>query len=447
MSPSFKQINNFKTLCKMGLSTEDAQEASAVLGDDALSSLEINASSLKGANKATALMLIDCLKNNPHIKQLTLSGSKENTKDKKEFYETLFKNLGKTKLSSLAVSNPVSDKIDLSNLEHLKLSYVSKDAFSLSELNFEKSRLKSFSFESEGAIGKDAMETVEKRLPKSLRHFELTSWTIHGNQLPDITAFPKELETLKLDALIINDAKIKALAENLPSFPNLREIELTNTKLGEKNFLMVSEALSHSTAEKAILTIGGPVSDNGFKLFMAHLKRPSSMIADISFPHYNSTPQGYYNSEFVSPLSDEAQEELETFIKSRKQTTAKPVINKDTNISSPEFLSSAAKCGMIAQVYNQARQNGQSIPSTAYLEKDASGDRIIDILARTKQLDKVFSAENWTNAKEMQSLYDALYKNQKHQLDGQNGRPSFIKNKSLVMQTALKRQMSSNKNR
>ncbi|MGN0905131.1 MAG: hypothetical protein ACI4PW_08255 [Alphaproteobacteria bacterium] len=93
----------------------------------------------------------------------------------------------------------------------------------------------------------------------------------------------------------------------------------------------------------------------------------------------------------------------------------------------------AAKAGKIAEVLEK-----RALTPADYAQKDEGGKPLLIHIAESRTLDAVFNETHWNNPKKMQELWDCVPDRFKTQMDGRNGRPSFIRNKNKVMAKTVK---------
>ena len=105
----------------------------------------------------------------------------------------------------------------------------------------------------------------------------------------------------------------------------------------------------------------------------------------------------------------------------------------------------ASANGDINKVYDELAKENKTLTAEDYRQKNAEGYRLIDALAYSKQLNKVFAPQHWNNAKDMQTVFDMLSDIHKAQLDGKDGRPSFKVLKNQVMAAAVRQKISAAK--
>lgn len=99
----------------------------------------------------------------------------------------------------------------------------------------------------------------------------------------------------------------------------------------------------------------------------------------------------------------------------------------------PANIFVAAKAGKIAEVLKK-----RPLTAADYAQKDEDGKPLLIHIAESQTLDAVFNEKHWNNPKKMQELWDSVPAGFKTQMDGRNGRPSFIRNKNKVMAKAVK---------
>lgn len=477
MASLLKTLSDIKRLHQGGFSVSEAREFIAGVNDRKKGTAVLPAHLLY---KDTRDIVLDILAAAPHIRNLTLEHWPM-MRISEPHLDYFLANLNKTEVQSLTLDKVppfMCSKINPAKLTRLSIKESFKPFASLNSISIENMPLESFSFTSCAFFKEDAAE-LETHLPKTLRHLTINCEDDRLETTDEyksvVAGLPADMETLSLTGIKITTALAEALAEKLPLMPKLKTLELKAEKkngITDKSLNILADAIARSNIRDLDFT-GANVSDAAVNAFLDRIEPPPCLVSRLSFaeqagkePKKDKT-RGLPSLQNIPPpprragtgaapkkagapvfydLSSQTLKRIEQLQKTRKDLQPvldkKPVkpaaVKKAADAGSAEYLFEAAKKGQIEEVYIALASQNRRLGTEDYLQKNAEGYKLIDVLGYTNQLDKVFAPGNWTNAKDMQTVFSNVADNQKYQLDGKEGRPSFTALKNRVMQESIK---------
>lgn len=482
MASLLKTLSDIKKLHQGGFSISEARQFIGSVNDKKNDAAVLPAHLLY---KDTRDILLDTLATAPHINRLTLEHPSMMFRISEPHLDYFLANLNRTEIQSLTFDNVpayMCSKINPEKLQSLSITESFKPFASLNCLSIKNMPLESFSFTSCAFFKEDAA-ALETGLPKTLRHLTIKCEKDELKTADDYKAIvgglPAEMETLSLTGIKITPALAEALAEKLPLMPKLQTLELkAEKKMGitDESLNILADAIAQSNIRHLDFT-GANVSDAAANAFLDRIEPPPSLVSRLTFAEQTAEKSkkdkeqdasDYWHipppprrsgtgaatkkpaaAPVIHVLSPQTLERIEQLQKTRKELlpgqekkAVKPTaVKKAADMDSPEYLFEAAKKGRIDEVYTALASQNRKLSMDNYLQKNAEGYKLIDVLGYTNQLEKVFAPENWTNAKDMQTVFSNVADNQKYQLDGREGRPSFTILKNRVMQESIKAAM------
>ncbi len=479
MASLLKTLSDIKRLHQGGFSISEAREFIGSVNDKKKDAVVLPAHLLY---KDTRDILLDTLAAAPHISKLTLEHLSM-MRISEPHLDYFLSNLNKTEIQSLTLDKVppyMCSKINPEKLKSLSITDSFKPFASLDRLSLKNMPLESFSFTSSAFFKGDAAE-LETGLPKTLRHLtikcEKDELETADEYKAIVAGLPADMETLSLTGIKITPALAEALAEKLPLMPKLKTLELKAEKkkgLTDESLNILADAIAESNIRYLDFT-GANVSDAAVNAFLDRIEPAPCLVSGLTFAQAAEPKKGkkqevpdYWRipppprpsgtgaaakkpsaAPVIHELSPQTLERIERLQKTRnellpgseKKAVKPAALKKAADISSPEYLFEAAKKGQIEEVYAALASQNRKLSTEDYLQKNAEGYKLIDVLGYTNQLDKVFAPENWTSAKDMQTVFSNVADNQKYQLNGKEGRPSFTVLKNRVMQESIKAAM------
>lgn len=464
MASLMQGIKDRKTLFQMGFSMAEANTFVTDMNNEKNDSLSLYLGNVKDT-KESADFFLDKIASAKNITKLSLERSM--LKRSEKFLPYFFENINRTSVSSLELDDVPSflyETMSYEKIKELKVKESFKPFAALPSINIKRTSLEAFSFEGNVLFQEDIL-SLKNDMPKTLKHLSVKceKGKFEEQSLAEfMSKLSPELETLSLDGLRITPSVAQALAERLPALPRLKKLTLANGRLNDEALSLLAEPLAKSNVEELDIRTKN-VSNETANEFLDVVEPPPCMISKISIvvpeikkPKEKKTSYGMGYLNIPPPpkkgakkpdpehiLNEATLKRIEHIEKTRQGLKAVPekgktVVKKSTDPKSAEVLFEAAKQGKISEIYEKLAEKGEKLSVSDYLQTNADNYKLIDTLAYSQQLSKVFVPENWINAKDMQTVFDAVADNQKYQVDGKDGRPNFIQNKGKVMQNAVK---------
>ena len=261
-----------------------------------------------------------------------------------------------------------------------------------------------------------------------------------------VEALPEGLEALTLDNFKFkNSDDVLKLHKPVRS---LKSLAFHNCRFEEPDMQarLITRLLKDTPVEH--LTVSGKetgLTDAQVNTMLEAFEQPSSMIVKLDFSDIE--------------LSDATKERINKLEETRQRMTGKVSYNhsetkpeksnEETTVPrSPEeerkftLFKEASANGDFNKVYDDLAKENKTLSVEDYKLTDKDGVRLIQLLAYSKQLNKVFAPQHWESAKDMQTVYDLLPDIHKAQLDGKDGRPNFKVLKNQVMAAAVQKRVA-----
>lgn len=264
-----------------------------------------------------------------------------------------------------------------------------------------------------------------------------------------LTQLPETLKTLNLSETKSPRHDMVFLAERLKALPQLAQLDLSLCELSEESLITLSEVLPETKIMDLNLSYN-PLTEGGVKALIEAMSNPDSILFKTHLTdEYNDLPpqdiaaikqlEASNRAKIDNAYANEIKEYMELRSVSGDTKEIRQKIKDSVSLDDMRktgLLFLAAKAGKIDAVYQRLHELHETLRADDYFIKDTYGSPLLTLIGNAKQLAVAFSAENWTNAKEMQSVYDALNTRQKTQLNGKKGRPNFQDLKNDVMKNA-----------
>ncbi len=446
-----QKLQEVKELYKKGLPLTEARRFVNELRDPENPKLHLSLDSVANTTD-NADFFINKIAEEPHISRLSLERrllfSREN------FIDEFSKNLGKTNVSCLELIHiPASqyEKIDFSKIKELTIDEEAKPFSSLAAYTFLKTatNITKLSLNPHWLYNED-LPVLKNGLPPNLKDFSLSAVETYGPRIGDVTgALPEGLETLNLNGMRFEQASdITALQKSVGTLKSLSFKDCTFQDPAMQAYAL-AYLLENTPVEQ--LTIAGTetnLSEQHINSMMDVFERHSSMIVKLDFPGIRLSKK---TKERINKL-EETRQKMTGKVSYNHSETKPEKSNEETAASrSPEeerkftLFKEASANGDINKVYDELAKENKTLTAEDYRQKNAEGYRLIDALAYSKQLNKVFAPQHWNNAKDMQTVFDMLSDIHKAQLDGKDGRPNFKVLKNQVMAAAVRQKISAAK--
>lgn len=444
------KLKEMKKLYSYGFSATGARDFVSQIRDEKNDTLNLSLNDVPNDTKFSK-ELIGLLNQELHISRLNIE---KGLLPKELFLLDFMKNLNATFVSSLTLKDIPAfqyEGVNLQNVKELKIIEGSKPYASLPEYTFLKTAdyISKLSLAPE-RLYKEDLTVLKNGLPPRLKDFSLYVGKARSVQTAEIVeALPEGLDSLTLDNLKFkNSDDVLKLHKPVRS---LKSLAFHNCRFEEPDMQarLITRLLKDTPVEH--LTVSGKetgLTDAQVNTMLEAFEQPSSMIVKLDFPDIE--------------LSDATKERINKLEETRQRMTGKASYNhsetkpeksnEETAASrSPEeerkftLFKEASANGDINKIYDALAKENKTLETSDYQLTDGNGNRLIDALAYSKQLNKVFAPQHWKNAKDMQTVYDLLPDIHKAQLDGKDGRPNFKVLKNQVMANAVRRNVTVNK--
>ncbi|MCQ2913790.1 MAG: hypothetical protein MJ247_01185 [Alphaproteobacteria bacterium] len=235
------------------------------------------------------------------------------------------------------------------------------------------------------------------------------------------------------------------IAANLRQNKNLTDLGLSSCYMGETEARDIIKVLPDTNLWRIDLS-GNVLDDKAAKDLTTSLNNEECHVYETKLMDKPKNPvtdilrRECENIAEESTLNELKEAEAKNYKKYevvRDQEIAREVYANQSDEERAKDVYTAAKAGKIGEFLKLKPLKPQD-----YLVADEKGKTLIEHIWESKSLDQVFTPNNWSNPKDMQNLWNNVPDKQKEQMDGKEGRPSFIKNKSIVTANALRKSMS-----
>ena len=432
-----KKLQEVKELYQAGFTLSEARRFVNELRSPENGTLYLSLNNVPD-NEAAADVFINKLAEEPHVTHLSLE---KGMFAKEKFTDAFTRNLGSTHVSVLSIKDIPSfeyPNVDLSKIREMRIIEGAKPFASLPTYPFLRTaeNMEKLSLAPE-RFYKGDLSVLKNGLPPNLKDFSLYVGKARSLPTADIVAsLPDGLEALTLDNLKFREEgdvlALKGVTRSLKSL-NLKNCRLAEPKLYTG---LLKRLLENTPVER--LSISGQeagLTDENVNAMLDAFERPSYMLTTLEFP-----------DAALSPETKARIRRLESGRKKMTERTDAPAAGFSAKTPEEErsalLFREASANGDINKVYDELAKENKTLTAEDYRQKNAEGYRLIDALAYSKQLNKVFAPQHWNNAKDMQIVFDMLSDIHKAQLDGKDGRPNFKVLKNQVMAAAVRQKIS-----
>lgn len=252
-----------------------------------------------------------------------------------------------------------------------------------------------------------------------------------GNVLnKSAAAFEKALPDCSLTVLNIRKAGFSpdgiVLFLNGVKNSKLIDLDLSQTHQLEQTAQTFTDALPDLPVKKLRYDVWHTYSDEFYDKAAESLRDPRCRIE-----------QPFFGVDYVRPENAKKITEACDFLKSnavyRLAVAQKAKANAAKDVPDGTGLVEALENGQI----KQALSKHSPLTAKECVKENDKGVSLISAAARAENLDTLFSAAHWNNAKEYAAAWDQVPAEHRWQMDGKDGRPSFAKTKNEVMKKAV----------
>lgn len=457
------KLKDIRKLYERGFSALEARRLISEIRDQKNDTLTLYPSQLKHLEFphcfATEL-LTNMLPLEPHIRHIDFREPLQS--GLKDFWKTFVRELPYTNVSRLTLRGASSDVIlsaDFPKINALSLQLKDKDDNVISNgINKNKELFKALATTLSGTKQPQSLKSLDVSMPTvtdwdvaligelcspELKHLSLKATqkektsSADGPQI-EASLFRRALFTPNLETFSIDGIGIQSRWSEMwfDKAPKLKEFELKNAGLSSEAFDAMELSLSDSSIESLTLKNVTPLE---------YAQTPYFPRYDHFFDVIES---GKTNLKKVS-VTDTLHPNLQ--IKSNKLSTRLASVAR-SDVNAPSFESEKAAEASVS-LFDAARdgtlkefieENGMPTADD-FLKQGADGRTPVALAAESKQLACVFEEKNWANVKDMQRVFDKVPENEKYQLDGKDGRPSYQKVKNAVMAATVRKQVAAAK--
>lgn len=260
---------------------------------------------------------------------------------------------------------------------------------------------------------------------------------------------PENLKTLILSETTSPFQDMGFLARRLPRLQSLQTLDLSLCRLSEDSIITLASVLPETRLVRLNLAYN-PITLAGIKALAKALSRPGCLIFQTGLTGENSEldPKDIAEisrleranrSKIDTAYANEVKEyiEFQSALKNAAQIR-NAVKNADERLLRESgLLFAAAKAGEMKAVFDRLKELGSRLNPEDYFLTDDFGKTLVCLAGNARQLNIVFSPENWSDPKKMQDVFDALPQRIKKQLDGKKGRSDFRDLKNEVVHNAV----------
>lgn len=261
-----------------------------------------------------------------------------------------------------------------------------------------------------------------------------------------ISALPSSVEKLNVSNCDITDWHTATqVAAHIRQNKNLTDLGLSACKMEENVARDIINVLGDTNLWRVDLS-GNQLDDRAAQELTESISREDCRIYETRLMEKPAVPakdilrQEMQNTAEESSLAELKKAEDRNAVKYQvflDQEKAKVDYEKQSKEERKSDLFTAAKAGKIGEVLTMVPLRPKDL-----LKADEKGKTLLQHVWESGSLNQVFSPKNWSNAKEMQQIWNEVPKKYQKQMDGKDGHDSFIKNKSIVTANALRKSLS-----
>ncbi len=336
--------------------------------------------------------------------------------------EALFKKLPETRILHLSLAN----------------NGIGKASFPVLLENIPASRLLSLNL-SRNSLNDDFITDLAALLPRTnLRELSLAGAGMTGTSsgpLMDAVAAAK-VQVLDISGSRIQGNSMTELIGKLPA-ASLKKLNLEHTGMTEKDAFLLLKTLPDTSITDIAFTLRGRPSDRFLETLTSFMKDPACRLE-------NARVDMLGLSDYEKSLVKEAQDEMRSNASHRNYYKNKILMNSHRETADAGMpLRDAVDEGLLPQVMTARAKEGKTLNIEECLDPHPITQMpFVVYAAKAEQLPILFRADNWKNAKDMQTVWNAVPKEHRWQMDGRRGRPSFQKEKNAILERTVKAALS-----
>ncbi len=298
----------------------------------------------------------------------------------------------------------------------------------------------------DNALGADEAAAIAEKLGKKGRVSEID---MSENKIcsQDIGRFfallPEAARKLNLNEAALTDRRsVCALAEGLTLAPQLTDLDISVTGLDSRGAADLFAAFPRTGLLRVNLA-GNELRDDDGEALAKALSHDDCTIYETRIteqakpkrPTFWFTPSNVLSAPVLEKIKEAEEKNAAKYgiVLDQEKARETYAAFSEGEKNNPANIFIAAKAGKIAEVLEK-----RPLTAADYAQKDEGGKPLLIHIAESRTLEAVFNEKHWSNPKKMQELWDSVPDRFKTQMDGRNGRPSFIRNKNKVMAAAVK---------
>lgn len=261
-----------------------------------------------------------------------------------------------------------------------------------------------------------------------------------------ISALPSTVENLNVSNCEISDWHTATqVAAHIRQNKNLTDLKMASCKMEEAVARDIINVLGDTNLWRVDLS-GNQLDDRAAQELTESISREDCRIYETRFMEKPAVPavdmlrQEMKNTAEEGSLTELKKAEERNAVKYQvylDQEQAKVDYEKQSKEERKADLYTAAKAGKIGEVLAMVPLKPNDL-----LKTDEKGKTLLQHVWESGSLNQVFTPKNWSNAKEMQRIWNEVPKKFQKQMDGKDGHDSFIKNKSIVTANALRKSLA-----
>ncbi|MCQ2913843.1 MAG: hypothetical protein MJ247_01455 [Alphaproteobacteria bacterium] len=308
------------------------------------------------------------------------------------------------------------EALSLVNCEIVGSIGVNLTCENLKALKFDNCRA-AFIDNKEKALGESALNLAENHL---LHRFTYKNMSLEkglsrrAHAEFDWNKLSPSTEYINLSKTDIKECNFDGFLKKLPELKNLKMIELAGCHLQDYDASRLSQALTKSSVQYANLS-GNCFSEEGENNF-------KGLKTEVDTSSYFECSEALISKKLLrsQPLLG----------KIKSATSKKDLIESGV-------IFDAASCDAFELITKRTKELNVQLDSSDFASKNADGIQLIDIIAKNRQLDRVFNHKNWKDAVEMQKTWNLVSEENRAPYLEKYGKGVFQRNKNQVMMNAV----------
>ena len=233
---------------------------------------------------------------------------------------------------------------------------------------------------------------------------------------------------------------IKTLCQKLPELKNLKMLDLQDCFLNTPDIKNILDALPPSV--RTINLKDNRTDDEGLKAVADYLNRPDvtltttqvwdSWTCKFSEEHIAAVKTAEEKNKIIS-MEHLQKEKAAQIAKARGEKTAEEKIKEASGEEIKGMLHTALQNFVLDEAFEKMKQDGVKLSAKELGAKNEKGETFVEACLAMKKMNELMKPELYGNAKDYQTVYEALPPSGQARYDGKDGRPSFQQAKNKLM--------------